>query len=137
MPVEQVVGEATVKSVNGDQVTFDHPLPAGSFAFLGDGGAIGGDGAPSAAVAGAPGFAFARVLASQGGGRGVPHHRAVDIASDNRILPGGSWTSTHRFSASCPDPRVHVVLVHRAYPIELARERRWVVTDSVMAEEMR
>src|SRR5204862_299396 len=78
MPIEEVAGEARILSVSGDQVTLDRALPAGQLAYLGDddpGGALPGDGDPSPAVAGAPGFAFARVLVDPDGVRMAPHHR--------------------------------------------------------------
>ena len=64
----------------------------------------------------------------------VPHHRAIDVASDNRIPPLGIVSSEHRFAAPCPDPTVHATLVHRAWPFALARERGWALTDSLMAD---
>ena len=124
LPRLRVVGESRIVDVIADVVTFDVPLPIGDVAYRGS----------TSAVAGAPGFAFARVLADEDGGRMVPHHRAVDIVSDNRILPQQEWTSTHEFATSCEDPIVEAILVHRAYPIELAAERGWVNAEQVMVE---
>ncbi len=47
--------------------------------------------------AGAPGWLYAKVLVDHEGDRAVPHYRAIDVASDNRIAGLGSSTSTHRF----------------------------------------
>ena len=64
----------------------------------------------------------------------VPHHRANDIASDNRLLPQHEWSSTHSFALGCADPVVDALLVHRPYPVSLARERGWPATQTVMVE---
>jgi hypothetical protein len=59
------------------------------------------------------------------------------VASDNRLLPQASWTSRHQFAANCAEPEVRAVLVHRAWPVSLATERGWPLTESVMAEGSR
>lgn len=131
----RVVGQSTVIGVVGDQVEFDVPLPIGDIAFRGRPDVFtSADPLTAAAVAGAPGFAFARVLADADGQIMIPHHRAVDVVSDNRITPQQEWTSTHVFAAACADPIVDAVLVHRAYPVELADERGWTNTQQVMVE---
>ena len=84
--------------------------------------------------AGRPGFGFARVLVGAGGERMVPHFAAVDVASDNRLLPQQSWTSEHQFQTPCEDPEVIARLIHRPYPLALARERGWEPADQVMVE---
>ena len=76
-------------------------------------------------MAGAPGFGFARVLVDGAGERMVPHFAAVDLASDNRLLPGKPWTSRHNFRSECDEPQVRAVLSLRAYPLKLALERGW------------
>lgn len=129
------VGQATITAVDGDQVEFDVPLPVGDIAYRGRPDYfLAGDPAAAVAVAGAPGFAFGRVLVDAQGDTMVPHHRAVDVASDNRILPQQEWTSTHVFAASCADPIVDAVLVHRPYPIALADQRGWANPQQVMVE---
>lgn len=138
LPVEHVAGEATVVDVAADgAVTLDRALPAGDVAYLGEGGALPADGDAATARAGAPGFTFARVLVGPDGERMVPHFLAVDVASDNRLLPQGESVTEHRFAATCEDPEVHAVLVHRAYPLPLARERGWTVTETMMDEVRR
>lgn len=127
LPVEEYVGEATVVAVSGDRVTLDRALPTGDIARR-----TGGQ-----AYAGAPGFAFARVLVGADGARMVPHFLAVDVASDNRLLPGKGWATTHTFAATCPAPLVRATLLHRDYPLDLATERGWSVTDQVMMEVAR
>jgi len=137
MPVETVVGQATVTAVAGNVVTLDAPLPPGDFAYHLRSTGWPVDGGDATGWAGSPGFAFARVTADVDGRRMVPHHAAVDVVSDNRLLPQQSWTSNHRFAAPCPDPEVTAVLIHRAYPLEIAREKAWSLTDSVMVEVTR
>ena len=131
MPGSEVVGFSTVLEVDGDTVSFDTPLPAGDIAYL---VAATDTGDAPQELAGAPGFAFARVLVGPDGQRMVPHYRAVDVASDNRLMPGKSWTTSHRFQAPCATPQVTARLIYRPYPLELARERAWEMVDAVLFE---
>ena len=133
MPEEAVAGFSTVVALAGDRVTFDGPLPPGDVAYRGSAAILAKDGDTSRALAGAPGFAFARVLVGEDGTRMVPHFLAVDVASDNRLLPQASFTTEHTFEAPCAAPDVRAVLVHRAWPVELAKARGWALTESVMA----
>lgn len=137
MPVERVVGASTITAMDGDTPIFDRPLPAGDVAYLGEPMATPADGDRARPIAGGPGFAFARVLVGPDGRRMVPHHLAVDVASDNRLLAGEAWTSTHEFAATCAAPVVRAVLTHRAYPFGLAAERRWTLIESLVAEAER
>ncbi|MEM6931051.1 MAG: hypothetical protein AAF602_29220, partial [Myxococcota bacterium] len=123
LPLETWVDEATIVGVQGDTVTLDHALAPGDVAYL-----VAEDG-----FAGAPGFGFARVLADADGALQVPHHRAVDVVSDNRLLPRRSVQTSHRF-ADCVDPDVTARLVHRAYPLAEAQRRGWPLRDTLMAE---
>lgn len=134
LPVELWAGESTVVSVAGDVVTLDAPLPQGDRAYRVDALASPVGGEPPAPLAGAPGAAFARVLVDARGQPMVPHHAAVDVASDNRLMPLASATSTHRFAQGCAQPTTHATLLHRALPHALVSERRWDVTDRVIAE---
>ena len=127
MPVELYVGQATITAVDGDQVTFDGDLPMGDVAYR-----VSAKGARE--YAGAPGFGFAKVLSGPDGRRMVPHFLAVDVASDNRLIQGKPWTSTHHFDATCESPSVKAVLLQRLYPLELERERRWEAEDRVLFE---
>lgn len=134
MPVEELLGEATILALEGDRVSLDRELPNGDLAFRGEAAPRPENGDPARAVAGAPGFAFARVPVGERGERMVPHFLAVDIASDNRLLPQASWTSSHRFASPCEKPDLKATLIHRAWPLSLARERGWPLLESVMAE---
>jgi hypothetical protein len=128
MAVEVYVGESTVIAVEADgSVTLDNPLPTGDVAYRVRGQAL----------AGAPGFGFARVLTGKDGTEMVPHFLAVDVRSDNRLRPQQSMTTTHRFETSCPDPTVDARLLHRAYPYRLAKERNWPLEDTLMTRVQR
>ena len=133
MPRDSIVGTSTITAVNGDQVTLDQPLPSGHIALLGETG-WPVEGAPSQALAGASGFAFARVMVAPDGRRHVHHSAANDLASDNRLMPQASWTSHHQFTTDCATPDVRAVLLHRAYPLGMARSRGWELNDSIMVE---
>ena len=129
LPVEHAVGRVRALAVAEDgAVTWDGPVPDGDVAYL--------TRSPTD-FAGLPGAAFARVLVGPGGARMVPHHRAVDVASDNRLLPQAKWTSTHRFAATCATSRVEARLLHLDVPAELARAKGWTRTARVMAEVTR
>jgi hypothetical protein len=136
MPVEEIVGTATILSMEGDVATFDADLPTGDFAYLGDAAEVT-DGGSVAARAGAPGFGFARVLVGPDGRRMVPHFLAVDVASDNRLLPMGWATTHHSFATPCENPVVTAMLVQRAVPYELVQERGWATSELILAEATR
>ncbi|WP_437578300.1 hypothetical protein [Sorangium sp. So ce887] len=81
---------------------------------------------PAAAFAGAAGYTFAKVLVDPAGARHAPQHRAVDIASDNRIPPGHVAVTSHGFAipAGCSGTaNVTATLLYRPVPLALARER--------------
>jgi hypothetical protein len=137
LEIRSPVGQATVLSAGGGALTLDAAIAAqsGDLVYLGDaliGPVMEGDG--SRALAGLPGYTFARVLVDASGARNVPHHRAVDVASDNRIPPMASAATTHAFSipAGCATASVTATLVYRRMPVMLARERGWVATDYVV-----
>ena len=133
MPVEQVVGSATIVSMNGDVATFDRPLPSGDRAVLGEAPDLVA-GSAAEALAGSPGHAFARVLGGADGQRNVPHFLAVDVLSDNRLMPGASWSGTWTFDASCAEPATTETLLYRQWPLELARERGWLPSDVLVQQ---
>jgi hypothetical protein len=137
MPVEDVVGQSTIVGVQGDLVTFDRPLPTGDVAYRSEAPPWPTDGAAAGPWAGAAGFGFARVLSDAHGNRMVPHHSATDVVSDNRIPAGTGYRTDHIFEVSCPTPEVRAILVHRAYPTDLARQRGWDLRDTVLIEEIR
>lgn len=134
MPVERYVGEVVVDSVDeAGTVTTSAPIPAGDVAYRIRSSLSLEDGE----WAGHPGFAFAKVLVGPEGGRDVPHFMAVDIASDNRLMPQRPWVSTHRFSATCETPEIRARLYYRTAPLALARERGWDASDWLVGESTR
>ncbi len=137
LPVEHVIGVRTITQVAEARVTVDAPLPTGDVAYRLPADSWPDDDQAPVALAGRPGFAFAKVLADADGVLMVPHHRAVDVVSDNRILPGTSWTSTHLFAATCEEPTLHATLLYRSAPVDLAQERGWTRTDRVMDQVTR
>ena len=136
--VRAPVGEAKVLAVGGGTIKLSAALPlqAGDIVFVGDEEAVAlADGEIAKALAGAPGVVFARVMVGPGGERGVPHYKAVDIASDNRIAPQAEATSEHRFAIppGCGAAKIKATVLYRPVPVRLARERGWEARDYVIA----
>jgi hypothetical protein len=121
--VEQVVGQSVITAIDGETVSLSAPLPLGDRAYR----------ASSDAWAGLPGFAFARVLVGPDGQRMVPHFRAVDVVSDNRLLPGKSWTSNHAFISTCEAPTIEVRVMGRAVPLYQSRLHGWELRDTTLS----
>lgn len=131
LPDARTLGVATIVAVSGDTVTLDRALPDGDVAYriAGDWPTHDGD---ADSLAGLPGFGWARVLVDAAGVRMAPHHRAIDVASDNRIGPADHVVTEHTFETPCDDPVVDAVLIHRAYAPAAAAELGVSLTDSVM-----
>lgn len=129
MPVEALVGEVEITYVGNTIVETDSPIPEGTRAYLISDSVT--------ELAGEAGFAFARVMVDKDGNRQVPHYEAVDIASDNRLMPHSPWLSSHQFTVSCSEPVVQAQLIWRRYPLELEREKHWENNDQVIAEVRR
>jgi hypothetical protein len=132
------VGEATINAVSGSTITLDQPIAAqdGDLVYLGDPLTWPpADGAAAVAIAGRAGASFARTLVDGSGARGVPHFRAVDMVSDNRLAPGVTATTTHAFAVppGCTSASVSAAVIYRPVPVGLARERGWKAQDYVVA----
>jgi hypothetical protein len=131
LPEERLVGERAVLAVAADGLlTLDAPLPEGDAVAL----VRPGDPAQHAL---APGWAFARVLVDGQDKPFAPHHAAIDVQSDNRLLSGASATTTHQFAGGCDAPIVRAWLIHRPFPYTLSAERGWVQGDQTMTETWR
>lgn len=129
MPIQAYVGQAQITAVGPTgAVSLDGPLPEGALTYLVRG---------TEDHAGAPGFAFARVLAAPDGQRMVPHFVANDVVSDNRLMPQASFTTTHTFEAPCADPVVQARLLYRSYAPALAEERGWANPSQLMQQVQR
>lgn len=137
LPVELVVGERIVTSVDAGVASFDAPLPDGDVAYLVPAPGPLADGAATPWLAGAPGFSFARVTAGVDGTRRVPHFVATDIVRDNRLMPQTGWTSTHVFASTCAEPVVDARLLYFPYEHNTAAQRRWAMPARVIAEVSR
>lgn len=138
LELQAPVGEATVLSTSANALTLSAALPtqAGDVVYLGDAlPAPPADGATSLALAGRAGYTFARVLVDPGGVRGVPHYRAVDMISDNRIAPMAAAMTSHAFAipAGCSMGSVTATLLYRQIPVGIARLRGWPAKDYVVA----
>lgn len=138
LEIHAPVGEARVASAGDGVITLDRELPAqpGDVVYLGTlSAAPPVDGEPSAALAGAAGYTFAKVLVDPAGARHAPQHRAVDIASDNRIAPGKSAATHHGFAlpAGCAAATVTATLLYRPIPLALSRERGVRANDYVVS----
>lgn len=129
----KLLREARVLEVFKDgKVRLDKPLVPGSVVVHSEAVAMQRH-APQK-VGGAPGFAFARVYADKDGNLNVPSFRAVDIVIDNRIPAQESFSTNHRFAATCENPSVHAVLLYRSFPPDWIRHWQWERDDIVMTE---
>lgn len=138
LEIRAPLGEAKVVAVDAGSLTLDHAVPValGDVAYLGDPLGDPVDGSSSNAIAGVPGYTFAKVMVDADGQRLVHHYRAVDIASDNRIPTDRPAITTHVFAApkGCATAKVKATLLYRGLPLMLARERGWLedATDAVV-----
>ena len=91
---------------------------------------------PSRHYAGYPGITFAKVMVDADGNRHVPHYKAVDIASDNRLPPGSSTLVSHVFDIpeTCQTGSITAHLIYRPTPLSLAIPNGWEALDYVIAE---
>lgn len=137
LPETTLVGLSTITAVAPDgSVTLDAPLPAGDRAVrLPPDTGLPAEGDPARPWEASPGFSFSKVLVGPDGARHVPHFRAVDVASDNRIPPSAGVTTTHHFDAAAcaAPPTVEAVLLWRRAPLALATERGWPLIERELA----
>jgi hypothetical protein len=116
--------EGDVDWVDGDKLYLGVPWPEAAV-----------DGQRSLPLAGTAGTAFARVLLDGEGNRHVPHYRAIDMASDNRIPPGSNALSSHSFSLpeGCGPVDVRATVLYRPVPMHMAVARGWDAKDYIIA----
>ncbi|MEP7123600.1 MAG: hypothetical protein ABJE95_21910 [Byssovorax sp.] len=138
LEIRTPVGEAQVVSAAGGVITLSQAITvqAGDILFLGEAAVWPPvDGGISIALAGVSGYSFARTLVDPLGRRGVPHFRANDMVSDNRLAPLAPVMTTHAFAVppSCAKATVSAVVVYRPLPVRLARQRGWDARDYVIA----
>jgi hypothetical protein len=124
--LEEARGKVRITAVEPDgRVETDAPIPSGDRVYL-----LRGE----QDLAGLPGVGFARVMVNAAGDVGVHHSQAVDLLSDNRLMPQASWTSNHRFRSSCEQPIAHARLIHRNLFYAAARAKSWPITESLITE---
>jgi primosomal replication protein N len=125
MAPEDFLGEVAVSFLEGDELTLagDAPqLQEGDRVYV----------TAETDYAGAPGWVYAKILVDADGARGVPHYRAVDVASDNRIAPGGSASSTHRFPLQSGSLTIEATLIRRDRAAPVAEIYGWTVDDETI-----
>ena len=138
MEIFTPVGTATVVGIDGEALSVDvlPDLVEGDIAYLGESWTSEPvDGQPALHLAGRSGSSFSKVLVDSEGNRHVPHYRAVDMASDNRILPGKNALTSHAFewTDDCNTADVQATVLYRPIPLHLARLRGWESADYVIA----
>lgn len=135
--IDTYVGEAIVEQVVASRVYTGQRVSVseGDIVYLGDPAIVAEDDVEARYYAGRPGTAFSKVLLDASGTRHVPHYRAVDIASDNRIAPGTHMVSSYRFEigAGCDRGTVEATVVYRPLPLSLADPRGWLASDYVIS----
>jgi len=125
MAPEDFLGEVAVSSVEGDVLTLagDAPqLQSGDRVYV----------TAEADYAGTPGWVYAKILVDADGARGVPHYRAVDVASDNRIAPGSTASSTHLFPVQSGTLTIEATLIRRDRAAPVAEIYGWTVDDETI-----
>lgn len=134
-----VVGAATLLNLQGNDLLLDGVLDwqVGDLIYLGDAAPALAEDGPSRALAGEAGALLSRVMRDPQNQLGVPHYRAVDIASDNRIGPKRTQTMTLGFETpvGCSEATVSVQVLYRPLGWALARERGWDATDYLVSSE--
>jgi hypothetical protein len=139
MEIAKPLTEAVVVAVAGDTLTLDRSVavPAGARYAIGHAvptAVAVDDELPLTAIAGAPGYAFGKLMVDRDGAVGVPFWRAVDLVSDNRIPAGATATTAHVFdtaSAGGSALSVTVTLFYRKVPWAEAHARGWPAVDAV------
>ena len=141
MEIESPVGTATIIEILGEQILLDQELDLlpGDKVYLGDPWPEEPtDGQDAVHIAGQAGTSFAKVLVDASGNRHVPHYRAIDIASDNRIPPGSNALTSHAFElpAGCNTGEVRATVLYRPVPLSMAKVRGWASQDYIVSSSV-
>jgi hypothetical protein len=108
----------------------------GDIVILGDSWSTNpSDGQVSLNLSGHLGQVFSKVLVDDEGNRNVPHYRAIDIVSDNRISPGTNVVSNYVFDVpiGCTDISISATILYRPIPLSIAKVRNWEAVDYIIA----
>ena len=124
---DQWAGESTLIADDNGQKLWSPALPNATHYFI-------VEPTPSHLLAGKPGSGFARVMLGTNGERYVPHYKAIDVASDNRLAPGQAVTTTHLFEADCEAPRFSAKLFYRNSPAQWMQSYGWTYDETLMTE---
>ena len=125
LELEEFLGEVAVLSVDGSRLE------------LGGEGPVLQDGdrfyvATEADYAGASGWFYGKVLVDAEGSRGVPHYRAVDVASDNRIARNTSSSTAYRFPLEGSTLTVEATLIRREQAAPVSDLYGWPSNDELI-----
>jgi hypothetical protein len=122
LELEEFLGEIALISLEGDVLTLADDPPEtqeGDRIYV----------AAETDYAGESGWLYAKTLVDSDGARGVPHYRAVDVASDNRIAPGSSGTSEHYFALTESTLTIEATLLRRDRAAAVADPYGWDTAD--------
>ena len=74
------------------------------------------------------------MLVDEDGNRHIPHYKAIDMVSDNRISPGSNVLSNYTFDvpSGCTDVSISATLLYRPIPLHLAALRNWEAFDYII-----
>jgi len=138
MEVDHPITSVSIIDIDDDTLILDAELNlnVGDRLFLGDSLPDAfEDELPSRHLAGQAGYTFSRVLADSEGNRNVPHYKATDMESDNRIGPGQNALTSHTFRmpSSCSSAEVRATVMYRPHPLNMAVQRNWEAIDYVIS----
>ena len=124
---DQWAGESILVANDNGQKVWSPALPSATHYFV-------VEPTQSRLLAGKPGSGFARVMLGTNGERYVPHYKAIDVASDNRLAPGQAVTTTHLFETNCETPRFSAKLFYRNSPAQWMQTYGWPYDETLMTE---
>ena len=124
---DQWAGESTLVANDNGQKIWSPALASATHYFV-------VEPTHSRLLAGKPGSGFARVMLGTNGERYVPHYKAIDVASDNRLAPGQAVTTTHLFETNCETPRFSAKLFYRNSPAQWMQSYGWPYDETLMTE---
>ncbi len=125
LELEEYLGEVEVLSTDGWNLELEADLPD---IQMGDRFYVATDGDQ----AGAPGWLYGKILVDAEGSRGVPHYRAIDVASDNRIAQGNASSFEARFPLLEEKLTIEAQLIRRDHGAYIAELYGWTTIDELI-----